>query len=323
MKKILTAAALAAALASCASGGNARTEAETSCDTVPQTNSLGYRLVWNDEFDTDGAPDSAKWDFEHGFVRNMEPQWYQPENARVADGCLVIEAREDSIPNPAYDAGASDWRLNRPAARYSSSCLITQGKMCWLYGSMEVKARIPVTGNAWPAIWTLGNDHHWPVDGEVDILEFYDYRRVPSIYANACWAGRDPEGSEWNASHMPFRHFTERDAAWADSFHVWRMDWTPEFIRIYLDGELLNEFDLSTTFNGPYDTKGDGNPFHRPHYLLLNLALKDYAYRPLAPQMLPLKYEIDYVRLYQPEPNDTVPAELHLNLPPAAAGATE
>lgn len=321
MKKIIAAAALMAAMTACAPKGDGAKAPEA--DAVPQTNAQGYRLVWNDEFDTDGAPDSTKWDFEHGFVRNNEPQWYQPDNVHVSNGLLVIEAREDSISNPAYDATSPDWRLNREAARYSSSCLITQGKMCWLYGSMEVKARIPVSENSWPAIWTLGNDHNWPVDGEVDILEFYDYRRVPSIYANACWAGQSPDGSEWNASHMPLLHFTERDAAWADSFHVWRMDWTPEFIRIYLDNELLNEFDLATTFNGPYDTKGDGNPFHRPQYLLLNLALKDYGYRPLTPEMLPKKYEIDYVRLYQPEPNDTVPAELHLNLKPAGAGATE
>lgn len=321
MKKILAIAAMAALITSC----SPKNENAGVCvaEEVPQINAQGYRLVWNDEFDTDGVPDSTKWDFEHGFVRNTEPQWYQPENAHVSDGVLIIEAHTDSIPNPYYDAASTNWRLNRPAAHYSSSCVITDGKMHWLYGSLEVRARIPVSENAWPAIWTLGTVNNWAVDGEIDILEFYEYRRVPSIYANACWAGKTPSGSEWNTMHMPLRHFTERDTAWADSFHVWRMDWTPEYMRIYLDDELLNEFDLATTYNGDYDTKGDGNPFHRPQYLLLNLALKDYAYRPIAPEMLPLKYEIDYVRLYQPEANDSIPAQLYLNTVPPEVGASE
>src|SRR5574343_613003 len=64
-----------------------------------------YRLVWADEFDVDGPPDATKWTYEHGFVRNRELQWYQPEIARCEGGRLIIEARRESKPNPRHEAG--------------------------------------------------------------------------------------------------------------------------------------------------------------------------------------------------------------------------
>ena len=76
----------------------------------------GYALVWSDEFDRDGVPDPKNWDYEHGFVRNRELQWYTPENARVSQGFLVIEARRERVPNPQFEAGSNDWRRNREFA---------------------------------------------------------------------------------------------------------------------------------------------------------------------------------------------------------------
>ena len=70
----------------------------------------GYSLVWADEFNRAGEPDPTRWTYEHGFVRNQELQWYQPQNARQADGLLVIEARRERVANPRYEAGAGDWR---------------------------------------------------------------------------------------------------------------------------------------------------------------------------------------------------------------------
>src|SRR2546422_9919609 len=69
-----------------------------------------FELVWADEFDRDGRPDSSKWTYEHGFVRNEELQWYRPENARVEHGQLIIEARRERIRNPAFDSTINDWR---------------------------------------------------------------------------------------------------------------------------------------------------------------------------------------------------------------------
>ena len=130
-------------------------------------------LVWSDEFNVDGPLDERYWNYENGFVRNHEEQWYQRGNAYCRDGMLVIEARCDSIVNPDYQQGATDWRRSRPVAAWSSASVNTAGKVEFTYGSMEVRARIPVGPGAWPAIWTLGRDMVWPSCGEIDVMEYY------------------------------------------------------------------------------------------------------------------------------------------------------
>ncbi len=262
-----------------------------------QTEKDGWKLVWNDEFDVDGRPDAKKWDYERGFVRNYEMQWYAPENAFVRDGKLVIEARPADFPCPAYREGNKNWRNSREKVQWTSASLITKGKYTFQYGRLEVRARIPVCMGAWPAIWLLGTEHPWPANGEIDVLEYYQHKGVPTILANACWAGDTEEDAEWDSSYTPLSHFTERDPAWAERFHVWRMDWDKDFIRLYLDDELLNEIDLKRTINGK--SRGTGiNPFHYQQYLLLNLAL-DTRVKELTPADFPMRYEVDYVRVYQ------------------------
>jgi hypothetical protein len=90
-----------------------------------------YQLVWSDEFDQEGPPDSANWDFEKGFVRNQEFQWYQPENANCSNGMLTIEAKKEEKPNPQYTSESKDWRRNRQQIQYTSACLITRGRRTW------------------------------------------------------------------------------------------------------------------------------------------------------------------------------------------------
>ena len=117
-----------------------------------------WQLVWSDEFNIDGAPDESVWNFENGYSRNMEAQWYQPDNAYCKDGYLVIEARKEcNRPNPLFEEGSSDWRKKNRTIDYTSASLTTAGKKDFLYGRMEVRARVPVAKGAWPAIWTLGD----------------------------------------------------------------------------------------------------------------------------------------------------------------------
>ena len=104
-----------------------------------------YELVWSDEFEQNGMPDTIKWDYEHGFVRNEEFQWYQPENARCENGMLVIEARKEQKLNPWLLNGSKDWRKNREMINYTSSCMITSGKKKWKYGRFEMRARIDIS----------------------------------------------------------------------------------------------------------------------------------------------------------------------------------
>lgn len=256
-----------------------------------------WRLVWSDEFDGMGRPDAATWNFERGFVRNHEAQWYQEENAWQEDGLLIIEARKEQKPNPTYRKNGRYWGQHREQIEYTSACLTTMGKREFLYGRLEVSARIPTSGGAWPAIWTLGSGMEWPSCGEVDLMEYYPINGKPHILANVAWGDDEHFHAVWNSRKVPFTHFTSRDAAWAQQFHTWRMDWDEESIRLYLDNELLNEVPLSTTVNGIVGHYT--NPFTQPQYILLNLALGGDNGGPIDDVALPMRYEIDYVRIYE------------------------
>lgn len=257
----------------------------------------GYQLVWNEEFNTDGAPDPEVWTHEKGFVRNEEYQWYQPENAVCSNGVLVISGQQENRKNPNYEANSRDWRKNREFINYTSSSIKTQGKKAFQYGRFEIRAKIPTAGGSWPAIWTLGESMPWPFCGEIDIMEYYRINGTPHILANTAWGKARPWQAEWNSSTIQFRRFLRRDPNWADKFHIWRMDWDENFIRIYLDDQLLNETNLENTYNAPVEEKI--NPFRQPHYILLNLAIGGTNGGTPDDSAFPLIYEVDYVRVYQ------------------------
>ena len=125
-------------------------------------------------------------------------------------------------------------------------------------------------------------------------MEYYPREGKPSIHANACWGGKNGN-SVWDSHATPVENWTSVNPQWAAQFHVWTMDWDKDYIRIYLDDELLNEIDLSQTINGKY---GEENPFHKPMYLLLNLAMGSTGGQ-VDKLTLPARYDIDYVRYYQ------------------------
>lgn len=250
-----------------------------------------YQLVWADEFNESGKPASESWGFEKGFVRNRELQWYQEENAICKDGLLVIEARKE----------------DKEKITYTSSSLKTVGKREFLYGRFEIKARIPTAGGAWPAIWSLGTDMEWPSNGEIDIMEYYRIKGAPHILANAAWGTDTRYNAKWASKAIPFSYFTDKDPQWADKFHVWRMDWDETAIKLYLDDELLNEIPLNQTVNGSLGNHA--NPFKQPHYLLLNLAIGGTNGGEPDVAAFPMRYEIDYIRVYQKKNNKIRPGQ--------------
>jgi beta-glucanase (GH16 family) len=250
----------------------------------------GWKLVWADEFNKKGRPDPTNWQFETGFLRNHELQWYQPENARCENGLLVIEAKQETRPNPTYKAGSTDWKTSRPTVEYTAASLNTSGKHQWQYGRFEIKARIDARPGLWPAFWTLGVEKPWPSNGEIDIMEYYQGK----ILANVASGTDKPYTAKWDSETKPVASFA--DPNWASKFHVWRMDWDATAIRLYVDDLLLNEALLTQTVN----QDGTGfNPMMQPHYVLLNLALGGDNGGPLTGTTLPSRYEIDYVRVYQ------------------------
>lgn len=253
----------------------------------------GMKLIWNDEFNTNGKPDPQYWRNEKGFVRNQETQWYQADNAVCKDGVLLIEGKKEaSLRNPNYIAGSTDWRTNREYIEYTSSSLQTRGFKQFQFGRVEVRARIDTAMGSWPAIWTLGVSKPWPSNGEIDIMEFYRVKGTPTILANVAWGTDTQYKAKWDDQKIPLEHFTTKDKDWVKKFHTWRMDWDKNAINLYLDDELLNTTSVSETINA------DGsNGFLQEHYLLLNLAIG--GINGGKPVNNLIKYEVDYVRIYQ------------------------
>jgi beta-glucanase (GH16 family) len=260
--------------------------------TIP-TGIPGMKLVWADEFNTIGKPNPKYWNYEKGFIRNEELQWYQADNAFCANGVLIIEGRREEILNPNYKAKSKSWKTNREFAHYTSASLNTRGLKQWLYGRFEIRARIDTSCGSWPAIWTLGTKNQWPSNGEIDLMEFYRVNGIPTILANAAWGTNQQYVAKWHTERIPYSKFAVNDPNWVKKFHIWRMDWTPKSIQLYLDDVLLNNTPISETINP------DGsNPFTKPQYLLLNLAIGGNGGDPIKTKF-PIRYEIDYARIYQ------------------------
>lgn len=264
-------------------------------DTDAPPARAGMTLFWNDEFAVDGKPDPRFWSSESGFARNEELQWYQSQNATCKGGVLLIEGRKERVKNPNYSAGSSSWKTNRQYAEYTSSSLTTSGRKTWQFGRVEVRARLDAQMGSWPAIWTLGTKGEWPTNGEVDIMEFYPSGTTPLFHANLAWGTATRWNAAWNSKTKTLSSFTSKDADWVKKFHVWTMEWTKDSIVLSLDNTVMNAASLANTKNN------DGtNPFQdRSQYILLNLAIGANGGDP-SKATFPMKYEVDYVRVYQP-----------------------
>ena len=237
-----------------------------------------WKLVWSDEFNCAGLPDTNKWDYEEGFVRNHETQYYtraRLENARVENGHLVIECRKEHF-TPA----------NHAAVEYTAASLTTLNKESWQYGRIEVRAKLPHGLGVWPAIWTLGTNISqvgWPRCGEIDIMEFVG-KEPNGIHGTVHYAvtGKHQSDGGTLVTNQPF-----------DDFHVYAIEWTPERIDFFFDDQKYHTVLIAKA------DEGAGNPFRAPQYLILNFALGGDWGGPIDDAVLPQKFLIDYVRIYQ------------------------
>lgn len=239
------------------------------------------KLVWSDEFDKSGMPDSTKWNYNIGTGSNgwgnNESQYYTKDttNARVEKGLLIIEARKE----------------NKGGKSYTSARLLTQGKASWTFGRIEVKAKLPKGIGSWPAIWTLGTNIEgtgavgWPACGEIDIMEHVGKELGVVHFSTHSKLLNWPMGTQktfkTNVNHV------------SDSFHVYRLDWTKDMIQFFIDDVMY--------YMVPNDGRGvDAYPFVAPQFLLLNLAIGgNMGGSIIDDTMFPIRMEIDYVRIYQ------------------------
>lgn len=238
----------------------------------------GWSLIWSDEFDNPGRPDSKKWTYETGHIRNEEMQFYtdnRGRNARVEDGCLLIEARKD------------DWHGNP----VTSASLTTQVLASWTYGRIEVRAKVPTGRGTWPAIWMLGDDIPkvgWPKCGEIDIMENVGYDPDKAVFT----VHSTDDGGEKHAASGASVTVPNLPA----DFHVYAVEWDAEKIRWFMDDKLVHTFIKGTP--------GVQWAFDKPQYLILNLAIGGTwgGQQGVDDSIFPAKYLIDYVRVYKPEP---------------------
>ncbi len=238
---------------------------------------LKRKLVWNDEFNYTGLPDSTKWGYDVGGEGwgNNELQYYTSKklsNARVENGSLVIEARKETLYRSAY----------------TSARLITKGKYDFTYGHIDVRAKLPKGLGTWPAIWMLGSSTplKWPDDGEIDIMEHVGYNQGV-IHASA-------HTRKYFHSIGTQKTATTSLPDCSEAFHVYSLEWNPESITMLIDKKPYFTFKNEHTGNTAW-------PFNKPFYLLLNIAVGgDWGGKEgVNEKIFPQKMEIDYVRVYQ------------------------
>jgi beta-glucanase (GH16 family) len=233
-----------------------------------------WELTWSEEFDYSGSPSEESWGYETGFIRNQELQCYTSDlkNVKVNEGICTITALqegEDSI---------------------TSASINTFGKKEFLYGRIEVRAKIPSALGTWPAIWMLGtniSELGWPACGEIDIMEHVGY---------------DPDRIHANIHTKAYNHMIgtnkgnqiEVKDPWSD-FHVYAVEWFEDHMDFFMDDSLY------FSFENDGDANNDTWPFDKPHYLLINLAYGGSwgGEKGVDTTLLPVEYKIDYVRYFK------------------------
>jgi beta-glucanase (GH16 family) len=239
-----------------------------------------YQLVWSDEFDYTGLPDATRWSYDvegnsTGWGNN-EAQYYTREriqNAEVKGGYLSINAiRED------YQG-----------KKYTSARLVTKSKGDWLYGRVEVKAKLPDGRGMWPAIWMLPTDWAyggWPASGEIDIMENVGYDPFVIVASSHTQTYNHVKGTQKsNRVTIPGCY---------SEFHLYALEWEESEYRIYVDDQLYFTFKNEGTGFREW-------PFDKRFHLLLNVAVGGNwgGSKGIDDTVFPKSMLVDYVRVYQ------------------------
>jgi beta-glucanase (GH16 family) len=226
-----------------------------------------WQLVWQDNFDNSIGPD---WVFETGAGGwgNNELEYYRQENATIENGQLVITAKKE----------------NFGGAAYTSSRMKTQGRKSWRYGKIEARIAMPSFSGSWPAFWMLGSNIGsvgWPACGEIDIMEHVN--TDGDIHGTVHWA--DVNGN--------YASYGNAKATSVTAYHTYSIEWTPAYIRWFVDGAQYNEINI-------LNNAGGTDEFQKDFFILLNFAVGgNWPGFNIDQNAFPAKYYVDYVRVYQ------------------------
>lgn len=241
---------------------------------------VARKLVWADEFDKPGLPDSTRWGYDVGGNGwgNNELQFYtrkRPENARVEDGKLIIEARKEDYQGRGY----------------TSARLLTQNTATWTYGRIEAYAKLPKGRGTWPAVWMLGKNIStagWPRCGELDIMEHVGYDEGVIHGTAHTEAYNHVKGTQKEGK------VTVPDVTTA--FHRYAIEWTADQVDFYVDDQKY--YTVQRSVLGSSEAQW---PFSQPFFLILNVAVGGNwgGQKGVDDSIWPQRMEIDYVRVYQ------------------------
>ncbi len=231
-----------------------------------------YELVWQDEFNTDGAPDASKWvlDLGGGGWGNSELQTYtnDPKNVIVADGALQITA------------------INN-AGSFTSARIKTQGLFAQKYGRFEARIKTPYGPGIWPAFWMLGSNIEttpWPQCGEIDIMELRG--QEPHIINGTL------HGPGYSGGNSVTKSYALANSRFDVDFHIFAVEWDQDKIDFFVDDYLYQRLKRK-------DVSGEW-VYDQPFYILLNLAVGgNYVGFPTSQTPFPQKLIVDYVKVYQ------------------------
>ncbi len=250
----------------------------------------GYRLLWHDEFESDELnPDNWTIELREPGWTNNEMQAYtdSEKNVYIEDGKLILKAVKDKNENG--------------LTCYTSGKVNSKGKKQFLYGKVVVRAKVPAGQGLWPAIWMMPQDEsfygQWPKCGEIDIMEILG-NQTNTLYANIHYGM--PHGENQGIYQMEEGNFS-------DDFHEYSLEWEPDEMRFYVDGELYHTVNNWYTAVEGEDRVTYPAPFDQPFFVQLNLAVGgDWPGAPDATTNFDeAEFAIDYVRVYQKEAYDT------------------
>jgi beta-glucanase (GH16 family) len=225
--------------------------------------------IWSDEFDTNGSPDSANWGYDLGAGGwgNNESQFYtnRSDNVIVENGVLKIITKKESYQGSSY----------------TSARLLSKGKFSIKYGKIEFRAKLPIGGGTWPALWMLGDNIStvgWPACGEIDIME-YKGNELNKIHGTLHFPGRSGGNPDTTVVTPNTTATTE--------FHTYAIDWRENTIKFYVDDVLFKTF-----------TNTSSLPFNQKFFLIMNCAMGGTFGGAIDPNFVSSTFEVDYVRVF-------------------------
>ena len=240
----------------------------------------GYTLVWRDEFNDPSLimPDTKEWWYE-----TAEPGWVNNELQTYVAG------RTGDIITADVSDGTLKIRAIKSGSRVYSARVNTRKN--WTYGYFEARLKLPKGKGTWPAFWMMPSVWSgWPDGGEIDIMEHVGC--VPTEVSSSihCKSYYHAIGTQKTAAR--------KIAGVMDEFHTYALEWTPEYIKTYVDGKQLFYYNPDDYSQG---RNANTWPFNKPFELKLNLAWGgDWGgMYGVDESCLPATYEIDYVRVFQ------------------------